>query len=163
MSQPDHLTADFVGEPGQRTFYLQAGESGDLVSVLVEKQQVAGLADLLVRLLAGVGVEPVGAWDIAAMRLREPVTPRWRAGAIGVGIDPELVRFVLEISELVPDEDDRAPEQVRVWASEEQARTLAAHARWAVEQGRPSCRFCGLPIDPEGHTCPRMNGDARHP
>lgn len=158
LSRPEHVTADFVGEPGDRTFYVQAVEDAEVVSVLVEKMQVSGLADLLTRLLAQVDAEPERIWDIDGMRLREPVVPRWRAGAIAVGIDPQLGHFVIELTELVADEDAREPELVRIWIDEDRARALAAHARWSVEQGRPSCRLCGLAMDPDGHVCPRSNG-----
>lgn len=161
LSSPDHVTADFVGEPGDRTFYVQAIEDAESVAVLVEKSQVAGLADLLTRLLAQVDAAPQPIWDIEEMRLREPVTPRWRAGAIAVGIDPQLGRFVLELTELVADEE-LEPEEVRIWLDEGQARVLAAHARWSVEQGRPTCRLCGLPMDEDGHVCPRSNGHRGH-
>lgn len=162
LSQPDHVTADFVGEPGDRTFYVQASEEDEVVTVLVEKQQVAGLAGLLTDVLADVGAEPTSAWDIARMRLREPIAPRWRAGSVAVGVEPQLGRFLIELTEFVPEDDPREPERLRMWLTEEQARTVAAHAIWSVEQGRPACRLCGLPIDREGHVCPRTNGDARH-
>lgn len=160
LTTPRHVTADFVGEPGQRTFYVQAVEEDETVSVLVEKQQVAGISELLTQLLARVGSTPPTTWDIASMRLREPMTPRWRAGSITVGVDPQLSRFVIEVNELVAEREDREPQRVRIWVTEEQAKLLAAHARWSVEQGRPACRLCGRPIDPHGHICPRANGDA---
>ncbi len=158
LSRPEHVTADYVGEPGDRTFYVQAVEDAEVVSVLVEKMQVAGLADLLTRLLAQVDAQPAKIWDIEDMRLHEPLTPRWRAGAIAVGIDPQLGHFVIELTEFVSEDDDRRPEEIRVWIDEDRARVLAAHARWAVEQGRPACRLCGLPMDEDGHVCPRSNG-----
>lgn len=167
LSAPDHVTADFVGEPGDRTFYVQAREDDEVVSLLVEKQQVSGLAKLLARLLAQVNASPPNVWDIASMRLVEPITPRWRVGDIAVGLEPDLGRFVIEVSELVAsgEETDDSPdegEQVRIWLTEDQAARLAAHAHWAVEQGRPTCEICGLPMDdPEDHLCPRDNGDAR--
>jgi uncharacterized repeat protein (TIGR03847 family) len=160
LSAPEHVTADFVGEPGDRTFYVQAIERGEEVSILVEKQQVASLAEVLRRLLAEVGGEPPTLWDIDSMRLREPITPRWRGGELAVGIDPQLGRFVIEVDELVEPGTDE-PERVRIWLDEDRAAVLAAHAEWAVEQGRPSCRVCGLPMDPTGHLCPRTNGDPR--
>lgn len=162
LSRPEHVTADFIGEPGDRTFYVQAVEDAEVVSVLVEKMQVSGLADLLTRLLAHVDAEPMRIWDIDAMRLREPVVPRWRAGAIAVGIDPQLGHFVIELTELVAEDEQREPELVRIWIDETDARTLAAHARWSVEQGRPTCRLCGLSVEPDGHVCPRSNGHGAH-
>lgn len=160
FAAPEHATADFVGQPGQRTFFVQVTEEGETVSVLVEKQQVAGLAELVARLLTDVGSEPPTIWDIESMRLREPVQPRWRAGAIGVGLDAQLGRFVVEVTEFVPEDEPREPEELRIWLTEEQAARLAAHAAWAVEQGRPTCQLCGQPIEPDGHVCPRSNGDA---
>ncbi len=41
------LTADAVGTPGQRTFYLQAASGADQVTLLVEKEQVRRLAESL--------------------------------------------------------------------------------------------------------------------
>jgi uncharacterized repeat protein (TIGR03847 family) len=161
LSDPDHVTADFVGEPGERTFYVQASESGEMVTVVVEKEQVAALADALARLLAEVGAEPSAVWDVASMRLREPVDPLWRGGRLTVGLDPQLGRFMLEIHEFVPDDELREPDEVRVWFDDEAAARLAAHAAWAVAQGRPTCELCGNPLDPDGHVCPRGNGDLR--
>ncbi len=161
FSEPEHVTADFVGKPGRRTFYVQVMEQGELVSLLLEKQQVAALAEVLERLLDDVGNSPPNVWDVASMRLRDPLVPRWRGGAIAVGIDPQLGRFLVEISEFVPDDEDRPAEEVRIWLDEDRAAVLAAHASWAVEQGRPVCDLCGLPMDPDGHVCPRTNGDAR--
>lgn len=162
FTNPDHLTADFVGEPGKRAFYIQAAEGTRDVTILVEKQQVAGLAEVLASLLEDLGDDVDAAWDIASMRLRGPVEPRWRAGSLGVGVEPIEQRFAIEAVEFVPEDELREPEQVRVWATREQVRRLAAHASWSVEQGRPPCKLCGLPVDPEGHICPRTNGDARH-
>lgn len=159
LSDPQHVTADFIGEPGERTFYLQASEGGELVSVLVEKQQVAALAEALEQLLEEVGAEPPHVWDIASMRLRDPIVGRWRGGQLSVGIDPALGRFVLDVEEVVAEDEPREPERLRVWFDEGQAARLAAHAAWAVEQGRPVCELCGLPQDADGHVCPRSNGD----
>lgn len=159
LSDPDHVTADFVGEPGERTFYIQASERGELISILVEKQQVAALGEAISRLLDEVGAAPPKLWDIESMRLRQPLVTRWRGGQLSVGIDPALGRFVLEMEEAVDPDEIREPEQVRVWMDEDRAAQLAAHAEWAVEQGRPACQLCGLPQDPEGHLCPRSNGD----
>lgn len=160
---PEHVTTDFLGQPGQRTFYLQASEQAETVSVLLEKGQVAGIAQALTELLAGIGGEPVRSWNIESMRLREPVTPRWRAGSVAVGIEPELGRFLIEATELIAEDEGREPEHVRIWISEDQARVVAAHAAWSVGQGRPACGLCGLPIDPDGHHCPRLDGNPRRP
>ena len=162
LSRPDHLTADFVGTPGQRAFYLQAAEGPELVTLLLEKGQVAELAGHLVHLLSRFDAAPSSEWDRERMRLREPVEPRWRVGTLSIGVDPAEQRFAIEAAEFVPEDDPRQPADVRVWATVQQIADLAAHAIWSVGQGRPACQFCGGPIDPDGHTCPAMNGHGGH-
>lgn len=160
LDQPHHVTAGFVGVPGDRTFFVQAEDAHQRVTVLVEKGQVGGIAELLTQLLARVDDEPASDWDRDAMELREPVEPRWRAGEIGAGIDPELGRFVLELTELVA--EDEEGEVVRFSIDQDQARRLAAHAEEVIGQGRPVCQLCGRPTDPDGsHVCPSTNGHGR--
>ncbi len=178
----DRITADAVGEPGQRTFYLQARAGGDLVTVVVEKEQVVLLSQSVLELLADVSLE-TGALDDTDLSLEEPIDPRFRAGRLSIGYDPDQDRFLLEITEYDPNEDDQDEETgvepeaeaeelirsltealaddretIRLWASREQMLALSRHGAEVAERGRPTCRFCGNPIDPEGHVCPATNG-----
>jgi uncharacterized repeat protein (TIGR03847 family) len=180
----DRITTDAVGEPGQRTFYLQARAGGDLVTVVVEKEQVVLLSQSVLELLADVTLE-TGALDDADLALEEPIDPRFRAGRLSIGYDPDQDRFLLEITEYDPNEDEEdeqagvepgeEPEEealirsltealaddretIRLWASREQMLALSRHGAEVAERGRPTCRFCGNPIDPEGHVCPATNG-----
>ena len=156
LQNPTHVTADYVGEPGNRTFLVQAEQDGERIAAVVEKTQVASLAEALVELLARLDLVPAIDYDRDAMELREPLGERWRAGQIGVGLDPDARRMLLELTELVlPDEDDdtgeaalddpaadvpegeeREPEQVRVWLDLQVARRLASHATETVGEGR---------------------------
>lgn len=159
LPTPFHVTAGYTGTPGDRTFYVQAQDEFHLVTVLVEKQQVEGLAELVARLLARVDDDPATDWDRDAMELRSPVEPRWRVGELSVGIDPEQGRFLMELTELVTEEEDREPWEIRIWMDQDQARRLAAHAEEVVGQGRPRCQLCARPMEPDGdHVCPAMNG-----
>jgi uncharacterized repeat protein (TIGR03847 family) len=161
LIDPHHVTAGWVGRPGERSFFVQAADERQLVSLLLEKGQVRGLADLLTQLLARVDDTPATDWDREAMQLREPVEPRWRVGELSVGLDPERGRFVIELAELVVEEEAETRE-VRVWANQDQARRLAAHAAEQVDQGRPTCQLCGRPTEPDGrHVCPASNGHGR--
>jgi uncharacterized repeat protein (TIGR03847 family) len=161
ISDPNHVTVGWVGEPGARTFLVQAGDEQQLVTVVLEKGQVRGMADLLTQLLARVDDLPATDWDREAMQLREPVEPRWRVGELSVGIDPERGRFLVELAELVVAED-HGPHQLRIWADQDQARRLAAHAVEQVDQGRPTCQLCGRPTATDGsHVCPSTNGHGR--
>ncbi len=165
LHAPFHVTAGYLGQPGSRTFFLQAADEDVLVTVLAEKSQVDGLGDLLTRVLAEIEVAPSTDWDRDAMELREPVQPRWRVGTIGVGVDPELGRVVIELNELPVDREDgdeTEPEQLRWWLDPDIARRLAAHCKEVVGEGRPTCELCGRPMRPSGaHTCPRTNGYGR--
>jgi uncharacterized repeat protein (TIGR03847 family) len=162
----DRITTDAVGEPGTRTFYLQARRGDDLVTIVVEKEQVQLLGASVLELLADVERETGQGPDEDEMGLEEPIDPRWRAGRLSIGLDEERDLFLLEIEEfqqeLEPDDPGLLlrgePETVRVWATREQMLALSRHGAAVAERGRPACQFCGNPIDPEGHTCPAMNG-----
>jgi uncharacterized repeat protein (TIGR03847 family) len=162
----DRITTDAVGEPGMRTFFLQARRGDDLVTVVVEKEQVQLLGTSILELLADIERETGQPAEDDDMELEEPVDPRWRAGRLSIGLDEDRDLFLLEIVEFQPDleEDDPAlllredPETVRLWATREQMLALSRHGASVAERGRPACQFCGNPIDPRGHTCPAMNG-----
>jgi uncharacterized repeat protein (TIGR03847 family) len=155
----DWVTAGAVGEPGRRTFYVQLRRGHDLLAVIVEKAQVQWLTRHAQELLARVGVTVTpDDLDANAQQLLEPVVPLWRAGSLGLGMDDEGERFVLEAEELV--EEDSEPGRVRVTCTRDQIVALSAYAAFNTEAGaREACRFCGRPIDPvDGHVCPAANG-----
>ena len=160
LTGPELVTVGYTGVPGQRTFYLQAKGEQERVTLLMEKEQVVGIAELLSQLLARLGDAPAAEWDRAALGLRMPLEPRWRVGEISVGLDPTTDQFVLELGELV--EDEAEPREVRLWLDLDQARRLAAHAAEILGQGRPTCQLCGRPTEPDGaHVCPASNGHGR--
>lgn len=157
----DWLTAGAVGEPGARSFYIQARAFGDEVALLVEKEQVRMLAQLAQELLSRLDVTVTpDDLDTTSQQLREPVEPRWRAGSMSLGMDTDGSQFVLEAEELTEESEEREPAVARFWMSREQLIALAAYAAYAVEAGaRERCRLCGRPIDPvDGHVCPATNG-----
>ncbi len=137
VTDPHHLTADYVGQPGERTFYLQAEDAFTRVDLLLEKVQVAGLAELLGELLGRIDDAPASDWDREAMALREPLEPRWRVGELAVGMDPDRGRFVLDLTEVNPDVEPEQWQEVRIWFSQDQARRVSAHANERVGEGRP--------------------------
>lgn len=162
----DRITTDAVGEPGSRVFYLHARHGAELVTVVVEKEQVQLLGASVLELLSNVEIETGQGPSEEEMSLEEPLEPRWRAGRLSIGFEEERDLFLLEIEEFQPEleEDDPArllveePETVRLLASREQMLALSRHGAAVAERGRPACQFCGNPLDPRGHTCPAMNG-----
>lgn len=164
------ITTDAIGPPGERVFYLQARSGDDLVTVIVEKQQVELLSSSILELLATLDIETGPGPDESQMDLEEPVEGRWRAGRLALGFDQALEMFTLEIEEYRPeveDEDDprnASPDQaevVRLLATTEQMFAVSRHGAAVAARGRPTCQFCGNPMDPEGHACPAMNGHSK--
>lgn len=169
-----HITIGTVGEPGDRTFYLQAAEGDRVFTFKLEKGQAAALADRLVDIvdeLAGsLGADPVE--PAPDMALRVPIQPDFTVGAMSLGFDTTRDRiailcmeFVAEITE-DDDVDDEAEDdaedsveraEVSLLLTRTRARTLARHAREVVAAGRPSCELCGFPKG-ANHICPRTNG-----
>ena len=164
LPEVDWITAGAVGEPGRRTFYIQARRGHDLLAIIVEKAQVQWITRHAQELLGGVGVVVTpDDLDVNAQQLLEPIVPLWRAGTLGLGMDDEGQQFVIEAEEFAPD-DDEVPEadtgRVRIHCSRAQLVARVAYAAFVVEAGaREACRFCGRPIDPVGgHVCPAANG-----
>lgn len=157
LDHPHHVTVGYVGEPGDRTFYLQAEDARQRITVVLEKVQADGIGELLAELLARLDDEPATDWDRHAFALRQPIEPRWRVGDIQVGLDPDEGRFVIEVAELTP--EGEPGDLLRFAIDQDLARRLAAHIDEVVSQGRPTCRLCGRPTEPDGsHVCPSSNG-----
>jgi uncharacterized repeat protein (TIGR03847 family) len=179
---PERFVAGTVGSPGSRTFFLQARSGARIVSVALEKQQVAALAqridELRDEVMASSGadalipaVAPLGLED--SEPLEQPIEEEFRAGTMTLSWDPDDQRVVIEVfpySEAAVvspdqvDEDFEEPEPdevllVRLAAGH--ARAFVKRAAQVLEAGRPSCPFCGNPIDPDGHLCVRANGFRR--
>jgi uncharacterized repeat protein (TIGR03847 family) len=169
----DKITTDAVGEPGMRTFYLQARSGPELVTVIVEKQQVQLLAASVLELLTTLGIEAGDVPEDQPVNLDQPIEPRWRAGRLALGFDEMLAMFTLEIEEYRPEDGDdeeeaeaeaesaTEAETIRLLATRPQMLALSRQGAEVVARGRPTCQFCGNPMDPEGHACPAMNGHSR--
>ena len=175
---PDRFVAGTVGEPGARTFFLQARAGARLTSVACEKEQVMALAERLDVMLDEVARrfdrEPATQAAIDDTDpLEQPIEEEFRAGTMTLSWDPDDARVVIEVfpfteaAVVAPDqvdEDFEEPEPdeiflVRLDAGS--ARAFVKRAERVVEAGRPTCPFCGGPVDPDGHLCVRANGFRR--
>lgn len=185
--QPDRFVAGTVGEPGARIFFLQATGAGRTTSVALEKTQVAALAERIDELLDEVVRRTGGSTVVPAVApgeladtapLDSPVEEEFRVGTMALAWDSTQERMVLEAQALVevePDadeatleaaeelreDDENGPPLLRVHLTGAQARSFAKRALDVVSAGRPPCPLCSLPLDPEGHVCPRQNGYRR--
>ncbi len=154
MGAPDRVTVGAIGAPGQRTFYLQAVEGARTVTLKLEKQQVVALGELLGELLSDL---PAAGDPPADAGLDEPVLAEWAVGTMQLAYDRDADRVVLIAEELV-EETGTDGSLGRLQLTRAQAAGLVARSRDLGQAGRPPCPFCGHPLDPAGHTCPRTNG-----
>lgn len=184
---PERFVAGTVGEPGDRTFFLQARGGGRVVSVALEKVQVSLLAEKLEELLIEAnkrfGVDLPEAPMLSGPDnepLDTPVDEEFRVGTLGLAFDVDSGTVVieaieageaeveLELGDDAPGDDDDDDEEddepdddldrLRVRLSPEATRAFIDRARRVVAAGRPPCPLCGQPLDPAGHLCPRHNG-----
>ena len=188
---PDRFVAGTVGQPGSRTFFLQASAGTRLTSVALEKAQVSVLAERVEELLDEVvrrtgGQAPVPALTPAAIEdtapLLTPIEEEFRVGTMSLAWDGDTERVVIECfaeGVTVGDDEPADPDDItdpddptdpdasgdgavlRVSLTGAGARAFAKRAMAVVAAGRPPCPFCGNPLDPEGHVCPRANGYRR--
>jgi uncharacterized repeat protein (TIGR03847 family) len=177
---PERFVAGTVGEPGSRSFFLQARSGPRVTSVGLEKEQVALLAERLEELLDEIVRRTGGSTTVPAAvpadltdndPLDQPILEEFRVGSLALAWDEPHSRIVIEAGAITEDEnpaeplsDDQtaeAPDALRVRLSGGQARAFAARAQAVVSAGRPPCPLCELPLDPEGHVCPRQNGYRR--
>ena len=153
LSAPERITVGTVGPVGQRLFLLQCRQGPVLLTLKIEKQQVAEVAAYLAQIVKDQK-RPSHLPDETP--LEGPHEPAWAVGTIGVAYDESDDRVILVIEELVP--EDEAGAIARLSISREQAAGFAIQATRLVESGRPPCPLCGSPLDPSGHECPRTNG-----
>lgn len=163
-----------VGMPGERTFYVQARTGARVTSVVLEKEQVAVLAQRLVGILSdvvetfSVVVPEPGPVDLDPLEL--PLTEEFQVAAIAFGWDPVADRMLFELHASPAEEgtdptdladEDEGPPLLRVRATPQQVVDFVARAQRVIAAGRPPCPFCQQPLDPRGHVCPRANGYRR--
>lgn len=164
-----HITADAIGKPGQRTFYLQGNNQEQSVTLILEKAQLQSLV---------IGVEQFSAeikdkfpdlleapieFRPEEMRIQPPLDPLFRIGELGLAYDADRDRMVIVAREIV--NEGQEPDEVslvRFWCTREQMRAMAAWAAEVLSRGRPICPQCNEPMDPEGHFCPKKNGHNKH-
>lgn len=160
----DQITVGFTGQPGQRTFYLQARRSREQVSFVVEKEQVGALAEAIDQLLENLAEKnPLLSTSedmiaFANMDLREPLEEAFRVGQLGLGYDEGRDLLIIIAQELGGSEEGEPLETARMTFSREQGRALAQRGNEMISKGRPRCPQCGEPMNPEGHFCPKRNG-----
>ncbi len=167
----DVFTVDYSGEPGHRSFYLQVRSGDSSITLAVEKQQVALLAEKLTEMLLLIdATDEIATLGPKRLPSLEAIfaDAAWSVGAIGLSYDDDADRVSVDIREAADDVEEALEEgspseggSTRFLLQRQQVRDFIVHALAVVQEGRPMCPLCGLPIDPEGHACPATNG--HHP
>lgn len=152
IDAPEQFSVGTFGEVGNRTFLLHVVQRDLDITLKVEKRQVAVLAEYLARLIKELGRPGHLPEDLD---FDTTVEPEWIVGTIGISFESSLDRLVVVIE--AAGDDDAAV--LRVALTREQAGAFAIRATSLVESGRPPCPLCGYPLDPNGHDCPRTNGN----
>ena len=175
---PDRFVVGTVGVPGARTFYLQARTGQEVVSVSLEKEQTAALAERIEGGLDELMAQDGNPFSVPAMApdglvddepLDDPVEDRFRVGVMSLGWDPSTAQIVIEAFPQVevPADALESAEVVEVEPEEAlvvripvgAARAFARRTRSVVGSGRPLCTLCDQPMDdPESHVCELPDG-----
>jgi uncharacterized repeat protein (TIGR03847 family) len=181
FTEPDRFAAGAIGRPGQRTFFLQAVDGRRIASVVLEKVQVALLADRIAAILTELREREVdGAPDEDADELPndddrpldEPIGEAFRVASLTISWDGEASDITVEARsgygeedeeteddpDEIPDDAPEGPDVLRVRLDGASALGFARRAARVVAAGRPPGPFCGEPLNPEGHVCVRTNG-----
>jgi uncharacterized repeat protein (TIGR03847 family) len=184
FDDPDRFAAGAIGRPGQRTFFLQVVDGRRIASVVLEKVQVALLADRIAAILAELRLREVtGAPEEDADELPndddrpldEPIGEAFRVASLTISWDGEASDITVEARSVygedqeegededddpdeIPDDAAEGPDVLRVRLDGAAALGFARRAARIVAAGRPPCPFCGEPLNPEGHVCVRTNG-----
>ena len=173
----DRFVVGTVGQPGERTFFIQAEQGARLISVSLEKAQVQALAERLIYMVREIKQSnPLAPIDKVARDeapLSTPIEEEFRVGVIGLAYDDARNVIQIDLQAVTDsdsdeeiefiDVDDLSADQdiLRVIITPGRAESFAKRANVVVGAGRLPCPFCGGPIDPRGHLCPRANGYRR--
>jgi uncharacterized repeat protein (TIGR03847 family) len=174
FDHPRRFVVGTVGQPGDRTFFLQAADGAQVVSVALEKEQVQRLAERLNEMLeevaARTGEAMAQSGRIDTEALEQPIDEEFRVAALGLAWDAETGAVIIEAQAPSENEDAEStlledvaegPDALRVRLAAPAAVAFVVRARRVVAAGRPPCPLCSLPLDPGGHLCPRLNGYRR--
>ena len=165
FTHPDRFVAGTVGEPGERAFYIQLRAGARLFSVAAEKAQVQAISNRLEIMVAEIRktnplitIEQLPVDDAS---LESPIDAEFQIGAMSLAWDEESQLICVALFELEDDEEDSEGEVVVINISLAMAAAFSVRSKAVVNAGRLPCPFCGIPIDPRGHLCPRANGYRR--
>ena len=159
-----YITAEAIGQPGQRRFRLRAmNETGESATLWLEKEQLTALGDAIENVLKDEDFRYVPSPPDDASQ--PPVFPLnttydFRLAQLSMGVDRDDRQVVL-IAADGPDEAEGVT-NLRVHFDYPPAHELRGTIIKVLAAGRPPCPLCTAPMDPAGHVCVRTNGHNPH-
>lgn len=165
FTNPDRCVAGTIGEPGERAFFIQARSNARVISVALEKAQVQAIGNRIELVIAEVRKSnpllSVATLPTDDAPLETPVDEEFQVGAISLAWSELEQLITFELYELEDDQQDEEGQVLEINFSVGMALAFAQRSKALVNAGRLPCPFCGIPIDPRGHLCPRANGYRR--
>jgi uncharacterized repeat protein (TIGR03847 family) len=131
----------------------------------VEKAQVQAIAARMENMVSEVRkANPLITVDKLPLDdspLESPIDSEFEIGAMSLSWKEETKLICVELFELEDDEEDSEGEVLEINITLGMASSFSSRSKAVVNAGRLPCPFCGIPIDPRGHLCPRANGYRR--
>jgi uncharacterized repeat protein (TIGR03847 family) len=189
LEAPERFATGTVGEAGERTFFLQAVQAGQVTTVQLEKEQVAVLADRVLAVIDEVERRGLAAVDsgpasiVDERPLEQPLHEEFRVGTMVIAWDEDVDQLVVEARSMtfdagagdvaprdddafdeddIPDDAPIGPDVLRVHLTPFMAQQFARRANSVIAGGQPTCPYCGAVLEPSGHFCTRRFDDLVH-
>ena len=156
FTQVTGLRAEALGEPGKRTFRILVAGASSSAIIWLEKEQLFQLGLAIQRLMATVSDDQDGPTTRLEDESPIPSNLDFKVFKLVLGHDAGNGLFVIDAHG--EEDEDEETSTARVWASSDIAREFSEEALHVCAAGRPLCPLCGGPMDPTGHSCPRVNG-----
>lgn len=161
-----------IGQPGEREFFIQVKSKDGLNTIAIEKNQVIALTqrfEEMIRELRRSSLASSEELSVSAeldeQPLELPIEQDFQAGVISIAWENNRVvvniQAASQIEDLVLEDMESGPDLVIASLVIGQVKGFCVRAKSVVSAGRAACPFCALPIDPNGHLCPRANGYRR--
>ena len=169
------LDTEAIGKPGRRRFRLFARARGRTAGLWIEREQLQALSDAIDQVLAQLAGGDVLRTLLPTQAPEAPGAPpdfpdhpdvEFQIGELSLGYDERDNLLAILATPLEPIEEGKTGTQHNTPGfaarfTRDQGLALSQHIQGILASGRPRCAFCGAPLGPEPHACPKQNG--HHP
>ena len=168
FKEVSRFIAGTVGMPGERQFFLQVRSGAVLICASLEKEQVSTFAqrlDLLTKQIQKQDHTKRATRKIVDDQpLEQPIENDFAIGTISIAWSDEEEKICIELfnrANFSPEDEESDSAEATFYIDIAQAQAFVQRSMSIINAGRLPCPFCSLPIDPQGHLCPRANGYRR--